>query len=1142
MSTFSSVLPSPRAYPPQPRQFQGQGRNVSAPPKSRNAKLPAIAAASPRQHLASQQDDDTKGDLGETSILPQELHVALDSVISTLAVEEWSKAASDSTRGNGKGSNHQKRVESYESPLLYCEAQLRRLDRLSAKLRLPSPVLTASVYDLLTQALETLPIALQQPCRELLKFVEDAIYSGEEATAEDLRQIREVVPKPVKKLAHFQAARRQQLLLEQAKQTTLEMQEVVDAHLARRRQVVQFVMHLQAEERRLLQGWLFRYWVTTFQMRKVRMARSAGVVLISTADVTGPFVSWRLYVSMMRLERAKADCAKVDKAASDVANQITEVEMEKEAQQQRLQDCLQASSGLAAQCKQEQEEHARLQRLWDVTQPELVLSVLSQSLEFFFELVIREARLTSLHRKQRLQKRDVSVLATGLQESHEALRTMHGEALVLCWLQFCFEEAQTIAEKALKAGDLDSLSKERWKLVAQRREISNLAEDLADGVVLAAVVGMLKSQRDGNAQRLVAGDLWPLDERDPELRCGQVCTIIGALVPNPALHCPLTGYDIVNCNPMLVSIVMASLCITEPLLPPLEPDEDDSEEEEGEGRVAAEHKQTLLAILETLDKHAGAHAEMKLQDPAPLLHGGEEGHALATTSTERLLLRWVNVQLNQVYHRPVENFGSDLQDGVALGLLMRVVAPDIVDEEFSSNYDDRVEQIPAVAARCADFELLTPTALIEGQSDVLAAFLAQLFLARPNLNAQAESMMEMHVKLLEATCQKGYEAVQNPGEENKNLMEYCRGLEADWSEVILAFQSIQEVNRTMEGLRNRMHSFLGDTLAHRARGQPRTMLDAKEAREFLFYTSLSPDHLSTLNLKDSVDSTMVGRIEEVLRKHFRLLREAFRHYATGPGGGHGITLEGLLRLYSDCKLRSRDLCPHHLEVIFHDHVDPSAADKVITPQGFVEVLIQCANMKFNNSIENLWSQVLHLIENHLTLHSGGATESVFQRMAYDPRVREVLESHSKELKIVFDLYASLDASSTEALQRFNTMNITEFLTFLQHCDMLDETLTEQAVHQIFDAIQQSAISADGGEAEGGLDDDEELSFSEFLDGLVAITAYKFPDPFTRFDERVDYFLLQLFASLRTHWSRKRTSPKVNAMVNALQKKLRELPA
>merc|ERR1711881_457602 len=89
-------------------------------------------------------------------------------------------------------------------------------------------------------------------------------------------------------------------------------------------------------------------------------------------------------------------------------------------------------------------------------------------------------------------------------------------------------------------------------------------------------------------------------------------------------------------------------------------------------------------------------------------------------------------------------------------------------------------------------------------------------------------------------------------------------------------------------------------------------------------------------------------------------------------------------------------------------------------------------------------------------------------------VREVLESHSKELRIVFQIYATADVSSGLAMQRVSTMNIKEFNMLLHNCELLDETLTESAVLQIFEGIQQSADSDTESEAEKSeeLDDDE----------------------------------------------------------------------
>jgi len=401
--------------------------------------------------------------------------------------------------------------------------------------------------------------------------------------------------------------------------------------------------------------------------------------------------------------------------------------------------------------------------------------------------------------------------------------------------------------------------------------------------------------------------------------------------------------------------------------------------------------------------------------------------------------------------------------------------------------------------------------------------------------------------MLEKTCSKGF-AMLESGRDSAKVMAFCNYLEQHWSEIMLAVQVVEDAGKAMQLMHSRMRAFAGDTLAQRAYGRPRVMLDTKEARELMVYTSLNQERLSNL-LRDHSDNTVPSRIEDLLRKHFKLMRDVFRFYATNSGLTMGITLEGLLKLYQDCKLRSKDLAPHHIEAIFYDHLDGVEGDRFLAPQTFILVLLEFANIKFRNLIDNLPDMFSHLIENHLKPYACQEMESIFQRMAYDPKVREVLEKHKKELQIIFQIYATADVSTSLAMQRVNTMNIKEFQLLLIHTEMLDESLTETAVEQIFEGIQQSSFVEEGDEKEieasankavleAGLDDDDELAYSEFIDGLVAVAAYKHPDPFIPFSIRVNSFILNLFGALRRHWSRKRVSPQVDEMLNTLLKKLR----
>ena len=103
--------------------------------------------------------------------------------------------------------------------------------------------------------------------------------------------------------------------------------------------------------------------------------------------------------------------------------------------------------------------------------------------------------------------------------------------------------------------------------------------------------------------------------------------------------------------------------------------------------------------------------------------------------------------------------------------------------DFSENREERLEQIISAAARCSDYELLTVNAVVEGQSDMLACFLAQLMLVRPNLAAQPDSLLSMHLQLLQQVCSDGLTSLTYP-HPSKTMKSVCNWRDAgrsfDW--------------------------------------------------------------------------------------------------------------------------------------------------------------------------------------------------------------------------------------------------------------------------------------------------------------------------------------------------------------------------
>ena len=230
--------------------------------------------------------------------------------------------------------------------------------------------------------MDTLPGPIQKVAASILRQVETSIYSDEPTSAAERSQLAEVLGggpggcRPGRedlseRQPWFAVVRRQQVALERMEQHVAEMQEVVDTHLARRKSVLDFIVRLQGQERLILQQWLFNFWVFTYRERRARMEKMSSSVLAVPDDLVTPFLSWRLYVSQQRLVRARSKCTEVDKEASQLANKITEVEVENQEQQRLLEESLAAGAELKEKCMVEQQELSRLKQVWADTQPEL---------------------------------------------------------------------------------------------------------------------------------------------------------------------------------------------------------------------------------------------------------------------------------------------------------------------------------------------------------------------------------------------------------------------------------------------------------------------------------------------------------------------------------------------------------------------------------------------------------------------------------------------------------------------------------------------------------------------------------------------------------------------------------------------------
>lgn len=396
-------------------------------------------------------------------------------------------------------------------------------------------------------------------------------------------------------------------------------------------------------------------------------------------------------------------------------------------------------------------------------------------------------------------------------------------------------------------------------------------------------------------------------------------------------------------------------------------------------------------VITSMERAAMVCGYDSLQQLSLLLRSGLETPAdLMRLPPSDFLLRWMNYKLDRNEEDLIASL-SDLKGGKELMELLRRIAPDVVAlmpearllpeaRKHLANGTGatgaalaaatpgpeadnmRMMLVVEVGARCTSFDILTKEALAEGQADVIAAFLAGLFLSRPCLPVCHHTELKGHIDHLEATIKQGsYKYWAEPGKDvGGSFAKLCRWLQDNRQRFQTALDAVQAARNLHETVELRLHTFLGDLLAQRARGTPCKIAEEPEVRDAMRTHTVSNDRLKRVIIRET-DQVFgdafietAGCIEDLLRKHASLFHQMFQFYAVNhasqnsqvhghhpthlsrsgsrfsrifvdaqgvakgdaEGGGMQVDLHGLMRVYKDCRLRSTGLMPRDIDLIF----------------------------------------------------------------------------------------------------------------------------------------------------------------------------------------------------------------------------------
>eukprot|EP00397_Hematodinium_sp_SG-2012_P004471 GEMP01004483.1.p1 GENE.GEMP01004483.1~~GEMP01004483.1.p1 ORF type:complete len:1134 (+),score=219.33 GEMP01004483.1:44-3445(+) len=1029
------------------------------------------------------------------------------------------------------------------------EKRVKEIEILNAGRAMPNPASLSLAINLRKDIFTDAPSQYQYLLDLLWKFIEPAIFT----TEVEFNRNAGVFADHLQRVPWFMLCRRQARKVQELLVDNERLNYVAETAEKLKTGCLGVTVRIQVHNRALLVELVFSFWHNiTLASRKYRMqinCFSLGRVndaVGSSVNGRACFMAWRLAIKMGQMENLREQHVALTREAGMLATSLSKERLKTAANRNEIN--LRENERLDVETKRQNDEqdHLKLKTLWDQTKPELIGSVLKQQIHFFNAFVVELLQMKFLAASRQFRTKDVShVVTPGAKPliTSKIIRIASADIL-LNWVNYLLSCARDVAQASLTQTqttlhrDLE-LFRRRLQQVEVIPQVDSYDGDF--GPVLIGAFAYLRQLRYGISARMLLDphDLRMLDEKQPCTRAELLLSTLRAFCGSNKAIVSLRPEDIVSGNSAKLVPFLAAAFIDFSGLPEMaDPEENinDDDADTSDDDVRSTQRQDLQNAISTLlsriETASLGLAFNDFVDPHLLLCSGEEIVDLVTAvSIEDLLLRWLNRQLSTAYPKRVENFSTDMSDGYALLVLLQQIAPHAFGSTVmpeSMKMRDRIDLIVEVSPRVSDFRI-TAKIIEKEQADLIAAFLFTIFLRFPKLALQPSSLLGMHHKVLEKLVIEGYEVIDGGHGLTPFAVEYDKN-DVSYN-VGMAVEAFIDARRCMQQIYDRVNVFIEEVLAARAESRARHMNDAKEQREFVRFTSITPDRLKRfLRGQDTavrVANELLGTVGRLLCDNFSLFRDMYRYYSTSVVEGTTttriMTLDSIMRLYQDIKLKCRHFSTNMVHTSLHEILDITKSEH-LQPPGFIDLLLHFAHLRYGPEGGNIKDQLERLIQNNLIPYAMKESVNEFRQYVYAEEVREVFLKYEDALYAIFEVYAASEMEDHAQLM-LSSMNWKEFRMFMEHIDALNSTFNADVLSGVFVSIQLSSMETCEVDEYSSvdIDDDNELSFSEFWDGLVAVVLYLDPNPFAPFHTRLEYFLMCSFQKLRRYFLSQRSN-------------------
>lgn len=548
--------------------------------------------------------------------------------------------------------------------------------------------------------------------------------------------------------------------------------------------------------------------------------------------------------------------------------------------------------------------------------------------------------------------------------------------------------------------------------------------------------------------------------------------------------------------------------------------------------LAVEMLSALEAEIEAVNKAA---VDASTRDLRLVMLQDESLQIFEGIELNDLLFRWVNFHLDKSGHaRRLSNFGTDLMDGVCYTVLLHQIAPSECNLDGLNKLDptERVAGVIESLSKLGFGGIITAEEILGAamaNGNIQRLLLIELFLSRPCLfnevclvDTERELLSELRSTWVQRKNTQDTTPVST--EDLQRMMRmFVRCREDLASKTELIKQTLERFKLVKGRLDQEtqvifaMHLH-GTTDADRAAATQSAGGDGSQTtlQELEIYTKVRFDRLRDVFSKEHDPQAEMGKVQQILVKSFGDLRKWYRHYARSGG----MDRAEYWSFTKSCKLISASLNTALADLIYVKAATPDSkteagaaedTDRELSASEFAECLVRIADVRSQQG--PISDRLERLLEHDIRPRALQSDMDRFRREINAQPVRAVFAKHRSKLQKVFRFYASYDVRTDAAKKHVSTMNFAEFLAMIKDAGMMDASLNQGRLMQVFGNVQQDLLATQAEEQEP-LDSTSELVYMEFLEALCALSVYRFPDPYMPLAQKVDQLCTQsIFARL-----------------------------